>query len=180
MFQVRQLETWWQAEMVPRPVQQKTAAHLVALWKYEDSDYLSGTYLAQLPFGDAALREKAIARLESIDMPLVETNGDKVAMTFFYPDGTRLARCEGYFDGTGNFVRHGIVEQWYPDGKIQLYDHYKAGVIDGRRFQWDRDGNLSSIEGFRSGELVEYESDHLERHPDHPMAQKISTANGKR
>jgi len=179
MYQIRQLSNWWEGENVPDAMRQETARHMIALWKFDRSDSLAGDYLASLPYSQSAAQlETAPGRAASIEMPLVDTNGSNLTLTFFYPSGTRLVRCRGYFDSAGGFVRDGVLEQWDSDGKIHLYNHYKRGRIDGSRFSWGRDGKLSCIEGFRSGQLVEFESENLERHPDYPLAEKIRAVNG--
>ena len=176
--QIAQLALWWKMEEVPPAVRKKTAQHLVALWKYAGSDSLAKGYLIFLPYAQNVMQRQAIfERIESLSMPLFETNRSDITVTVFYPDGIPLERCRGFFGVKGNFIRDGVSEMWHSDGRIKLYGHYKRGELDDRRFQWEKDGKLSCIEVFRSGDLIKYESKDLDQHTDCKIAQQISTTN---
>ena len=107
-------------------------------------------------------------------MPAEHVEGDHRVLTVFYPDGQPIEREQGYRDSSGQFVRHGTWETWYPDGKRECYASLEHGVHHGRRFNWDWNGNLSAIEKFNHNELIEYESQNLEAHPEYAEAQRLS------
>jgi hypothetical protein len=172
--QINELSIWWEVEQVPETVRRKTAIHLLALWKYGGAS----AYLRSLHFGnDFVKKQNTLATIEALEMPLIEKDGSNVVATVFYPDGTPLRRKRGYYEPAGKLARNGVSEVWCATGEISLYDNYRDDKLDGKRFEWSNGGKLSSIEGFRVGELTEYESKNLERHPDYKLAQAIAATN---
>lgn len=97
-----------------------TAEHLLALWKFDDSDQLAKRYLHRLI--EIACDERPAFNLESVSeltMPVQEKKEDKVMTTVFFPDGTPLERLEEYQDDQGQREK--------------------------TRYTWDSEGNLESV-----------------------------------
>jgi len=103
-----------------------------------------------------------------------------VTHTVFYPTGDPLDRFEARVRPDGSLVRHGVHETWHPDGSRSLYDHYRDGQLDGLRFDWSLDGTLLAIARFRCGELVDHESQGLQRHPAHKLAAQLAAQKAER
>lgn len=174
IFQIRSLVDAWEMLRLTPNLRQRTALHVLALWKHEGRDSLASRYITELSNLEGnSRREGYILKLETLEMPKLETNGSVVAQTVFFPSGQPLDRFESNIS-EGRLIKHGVWEAWYPDGKRELYGHYKNGQLEGRRFQWDREGTLTAIEGFKAGELTEYESTNLTNHPDYSLAQKLN------
>ena len=89
-----------------------------------------------------------------------------------------MERFEGYQNSAGEFIANGVWESWHADGKRAVYGHFREGRHDGRRFEWDRDGKLIAIEGFRDNELTEYEGTNLVSHPDFEKANELARSGG--
>lgn len=174
--QIRTLALLWELYKFPQEAKQKTGLQLLALWKHDGSDVLADEYLVELheELMNSDDPSPIIGKLSKLGMPLIEKDGDRVRYTVFNPNGQPLDRFQAYLDDQGNVIKDGIWESWHPNGRRQVYGHYKDGIVHGRRFAWDRGGNLQSIEGFRDGELVEYQSENLVDHPDYETAQELS------
>ena len=154
-----------------------TAEHVLALWVHGGSDWLAGQYLARL--SELAYADDPGATLEpvvTLTMPIQKSEGDKLTKTVFFPDGRPLEQLEGYKSDSGKFVRHGIWEQWSPDGTRLVYGHFKNGEHDGPRYAWDRDGNLSSISAYNKGALSDFDYENLAGHPEYKTAQQVGGA----
>jgi len=177
IHQIRTLESIWGMSEVygfPEDLKEQTAVHVLALWQHNGSDSLAGDYIHGLcDLMDEEKRQQILTALPTLAMPLVETNGTEVTRTVFFPNGQTMDRIQGYLDPSGRFIRHGVWEQWWPDGTRSLYGHFDKGDHHGRRFAWDRDGRLIVIEAFNRGQLSEYESKNLEQHPDYKVAQQV-------
>lgn len=89
-----------------------------------------------------------------------------------------MDRIHGYVDPSGKFIRHGVWERWWPDGTRSIYGHFYEDYHHGRQFEWNRSGNLIAIEAFDQGQLSEFESDNLEKHPDYEVAQQLLARDG--
>lgn len=176
IHQIRTLENTWQMLNLSSDIRQRTASHVLALWKHAGNDSLAGYYINGLMnLDEAKNREDSIHKLAALEMPKLETNGTVVIQTVFFPNGQPMDRQEtSVFDG--RFVKHGVWEMWYSDGKRQLHGHFRNGELDGRRFEWNRSGELTAIEGFKAGELTDYESTNLSNHPDYAVAQKLNAS----
>ena len=160
-------------------LKQKTALDVLAIWQQSGSDFLAGDYISCLyDLTDEAKRQRILTALPKLQMPLVETNGTEVIHTVFFPNGQPMDRIHGYVDKHGKFIRHGVWERWAADGTRVLYGHFENGEHHGRRFEWDRDGKLSSISAYNHGELSEYQYQNLENHPDFKAAQQLGARDG--
>jgi hypothetical protein len=176
IHQIRTLETTWKMLNLSSDIRQRTASHVLALWNHAGNDSLAGYYISGLmDLDEAKTRENSIHKLASLEIPKLETNGTVVIQTVFFPNGQPMDRQEtSVFDG--RFVKNGVWEMWYSDGKRKLHGHFRNGELDGRRFEWNRSGELTVIEGFKAGELTEYESTNLTNHPDYAVAQKLNAS----
>ena len=160
-------------------LKQKTALDVLAIWQQSGSCFLAGDYIRCLrDLADEATRQRILTALPKLKMPLVETNGTDVVSTMFFPNGQPMDRIHGYVDKHGKFIRHGVWERWAKDGTRVLHGHFENGERHGRRFEWDYDGKLSSINVYNHGELIEYASKNLEDHPDFKAAQQLSERDG--
>lgn len=164
---------------VPEDVKQKIAMHIVALWQHYGTDCLAGYYLDGLgtelldcEFSRAASKV-IFDKLRSITMPEITTKGGVTRYTVFYHDGQPWDMFEGYVDATGGIVRHGIAICWYKNGKKKLYASFKHGMLDGLRFQWEKDGTISCIEKFHNNELVDYARKNISDHPAYKIAKEL-------
>jgi hypothetical protein len=176
IHQIRTLENTWQMLNLAPHVRQRTASHVLALWKHSGGDSLAGDYIYGLmELDESNNRENSLRQLAALEMPKFETNGAVVIQTVFFPNGQPMDRQEtSVLDG--RLVKHGVWEMWYSDGKRQLHGYFRNGKLDGRRFEWDRSGVLTAIEGFEAGKLTEYESTNLTNHPDYAVAQKLNAS----
>jgi len=174
--QIHHLQLIWEMAELPAEVRRKTALHVLALWQHGSRDDLADRYIGGLrDLMDESKRGPLIESILRLEMPEVRTEGGVVTHTVFYPSGQPMDRVQGRVDAPGHFVRDGIWESWHPDGKREVYGHYQNGLHHGRRFEWNRDGKLSSIIGFTHDELTEYETENLERHPDYKVAEQLNT-----
>ena len=163
----------------PENLKRKTARDILALWQHSDDDSLVGGYIRGLyDVTDKRKRKKILAALPTLEMPLVETNGNQCVRTVFFPNGQAMHRIHGYVDPSGSFVHHGVSELWWPNGARSVYGHFEDGEPHGRRFAWDRDRKLIVIEAFDQGRLSEYESENLEKHPDYKAAEQLLARDG--
>jgi hypothetical protein len=173
------LSLTWARDNYPAEVRQKTAQDVLALWRHAGSYFLAGDYISGLDMTDAGNRAEFFGQLMSLKMPLIEQKSGHVVHTVFFPNGKPMDRFEAYLDEDGDLVKDGLWERWYANGKRQLHGHYKDGRFDGRRFQWDNNGELSTIEYFRNGNLTEYEGENLEEHPDFGIAQQLISSDSQ-
>jgi hypothetical protein len=176
IHQIRTLENMWQMLDLGPHIRQRTASHVLALWKHSGGDWLAGDYIYGLMDLDKSNnKENSLRKLVALEMPKLETNGEVVIQTVFFPNGQPMDRQETSVLH-GRLIKHGIWEMWYPDGKRQLHGYFRNGELNGRRFEWNRSGDLTAIERFKAGELTEYESTNLTNHPDYAVAQKLSAS----
>ena len=170
-------DIWERSEVYgfPDDMKQRTALHILALWQHSEDDYLARDYILCLLYDliDESKRKQILKALPTLEMPLVETNGSQVIRTVFYPNGEAMDRIHGFANAHGDFIRHGVWEQWRSDGTRTAYGYFENGERHGRTFVWDQDGKLIRIEGFNRGQLCEYEHDDLEQHPDYEIAQEL-------
>jgi hypothetical protein len=176
-FQILNLAGIWEmagGDWFTEEMRRKTALDILALWQHSGSDSMASDYIRCLSdlTGDTK-PERLLAELTKVRMPLIETNGAELAQTVFFPNGQPMDRVCGYVDKSGNFVRHGIWECWAADGTRILYGHFENGEHHGRRFEWDRHGKLCSIIAYNHGELIEFQHENLENHPDFKTAQEL-------
>jgi hypothetical protein len=152
-FQIRALAELWNDSAppdFPAELKEATARHVLALWR-EGSDYRAGDYIMQLyELVDNNDRSDLIETIGRIKMPKFETIGNVTRKTLFFPSGRPMERFAGYRKATGEFIPDGVWESWYANGKRASYGHFHDGRHDGRRFNWDRDGKLISIQSFDS------------------------------
>ena len=175
-YQIHKLSLLWDAHDLSGPVRQKTALHVLALWQHSQSDSLADCYLDELgELLDGEKRSQTIDTILHLEMPKIETAGTKSVHTMFYPSGQPMDRAEGYVAADGKFVRHGVWESWYANGKRRSYGHFENGKHHGRRFEWDFDGKLIVIERFTHDTLTEYKSENLESHPEYKTALELTT-----
>jgi len=178
--QIRMLEHIWNevessgfAEL--EDFKSASARHVLELWRYGGSDSLAGDYISRL--GELVVYEAdAIPRLEAViqlKMPVFESEGDRITTTVFFPDGQPLERVQGYKSASGEFISNGIWEQWSSKGTLLVYGHFVDGEHHGPRYEWDRDGNLSSIKAYTKGTLSDYASENLAGHPEYKAAQQV-------
>jgi hypothetical protein len=157
LFQMHSLASIWNMNELPDILREKTAFHLLALWQYAGDDSLADEYLSWFlcfnDFSDPEKREKLMQNLDTLKMPRIETNGNHVIKTFFFPNGQPMEWCEGYSNSIGGFV------------------------LDGYRFQWDIQSKLTCIDKFTHGVLSEHETKSLEQHPEYKAAQKLLLEN---
>lgn len=175
--QIRELAELWQLpppQSFPEELKEPTARHVLALWQ-EGSDSHAGDYLTELSalLHDES-RDALIETIANIEMPKLETVGDRTVKTIYFPSGLPMERWEGYLAPSGEFVADGVWESWHANGKRAVYGHLREGRHDGRRFEWSLDGALLAIEGFHNNELTEYEGDNLAGHPDFEKAQELA------
>jgi hypothetical protein len=175
--QIRELAELWQLpppQSFPAELKEPTARHVLALWQ-EGSDYRAGDYLMEL-YGllHAENRDTLIKTIAQIEMPKLETVGNRTVKTTYFPSGRPMERFEGYRTAAGGFVADGVWESWHANGKREVYGHLREGRHDGRRFEWSRDGALIAIVGYHNNELTEYEGANLARHPDFEKAQELA------
>ena len=179
IHQVRTLSQMWEMPelySLPADMRQATALHVLALWQHSDNDSLAGDYMGVLyDLMDTRKRQQILEALPTLRMPLVETNDSQVTRTVFFPNGQLMDRIHGYVDSSGAFVRHGVWECWHSNGARSLYGHFENGRLDGRRFEWDRDGRLISIAAYNRDELSEYQFENLDAHPDYDAARRLLT-----
>lgn len=172
---MRTLSMIWEMDNAPEDVRRKTALHVLALWQYAGHDFLAGRYLSALDdLDDRDKRPALIASILRLAMPDVREEGGVVTRTVFYPNSQPMDRIHGRIDAAGRFVKDGAWESWYRDGKRELYAQYVNGEMHGRRFNWNHDGKLGSIEGFAHDTLTEYETENLDRHPDYKVAEQLN------
>jgi hypothetical protein len=175
--QIWELSELWQLPApkdCPPELREITARHVLALWQ-EGSDERAGDYVAQLYESlDSEDRDALIKTLSGIRMPKYESVGNRTVKTLYFPNGRPLERFEGVLTDEGDFVADGIWEMWYPNGQRRVYGHFREGRHDGRRFEWDRDGRLIAIAGYRDNELTEYVAESLDRHPDFTKAMELT------
>lgn len=174
-YQIRDLSLIWEMNSLSEPVRQKTALHLLALWRHSQSDFLASDYLQDLGMlMTHGKRPEVIETILRLEMPKIETEGNGVLRTVFYPSSRPLERTEGYVTGDGKFVPHGLSEHWHPNGKRESYCRFENGEAHGRWFSWDCEGKLIEIRGFTRGVLTEYEAKNLERHPDYKTTEELT------
>ena len=162
-------------------IKQKTARHVLALWQYDSDVSLAGDYIDGLyDLMEDDKRQQILTALPTLQMPLVETNGNQRVRTVFFPNGQAMDRVHGYVAPSGDFIRHEVWEGWWSDGTRSVYGHFENDEHHGRRLEWDRNGKLIVIEAFNRGELSEYESDNLEQHPDYKVAQQLLARDGRK
>jgi len=117
IYQIRDLAWIWEWYDLPEELRKQTARHVLALWQYSGSDWLAGQYVCGLyDLNEPDKREQILSALPTLQMPLVETNGDEVTRTVFFPNGQPLDRTHGYMSPSGEFIRRGVWEYWRPDG----------------------------------------------------------------
>lgn len=98
---------------------------MLALWQYDIHDRTAGKYINELyNLKDENKRKQILQALQILEMPLVETNGNQITKTFFFPNGQAMERIQGFMDSSGNFIRHGVWECWQSDGLKSLYGHF--------------------------------------------------------
>ena len=107
-------------------------------------------------------------------MPEDRALGNGIIRTVYFPDGSPLERVQGYLDASGRFMKHGVWETWYPDGKREVYGHFEHGDHHGQRYEWKEDGKLIRIEAFNHNDLTEFQSEHLELHPEYENARRLT------
>ena len=182
IHQIHTLATLWNMATeygFSEDLKQKTAMDVLAIWQQSGSYFLAGDYISCLyDVTDDAKRQRILTSLPTLHMPLVETNGTEVVCTVFFPNGQPMDRIHGYMDKSGKFIRHGVWEMWTQSGARELYGHFEKGDHHGQRFEWSRDGKLSSIHTFNHGQLSEYQYQNLENHPDFKTAQQLGTRDG--
>jgi hypothetical protein len=175
--QIKELAELWQLpapQNFPAELKEPTARHVLALWQ-EGSDDRAGDYIMQLyELLDTENRDTLIKNIVRIEMPKLETVGNRIVKTTYFPSGRPMDRFEGYRTATGEFVADGTWESWHANGKRAVYGHLREGRHNGRRFEWDREGVLIAIEGFHNNELTEYEGTNLARHPDFEKAKELA------
>ncbi|HEY3320638.1 MAG TPA: hypothetical protein VGP72_09250 [Planctomycetota bacterium] len=155
-------------------VKQRTARDVLALWQYAGNDSLAREYIGALEeLRDKSKRQQILAALPTLRNPLVEANGSEVVNTVFFPNAQAMERVRGFLSPSGEFIRHGVWERWWPDGTRESYGHFENGEHHGRRFEWNRDGKLIVIEAFDRGQLSEYACENLEQHSDYRVAQEL-------
>jgi len=81
-------------------------------------------------------------------------HNDKLNGTSIKYNRTRIKEVKEYVDGKLD----GIVEKYYPSGKIMERTHYVKGQLDGVARWYDQEGNLSIEYKYDMGELVEDDS----------------------
>lgn len=177
--EIYSLESLWQVSQVydfsfPEELKTQTARHLLALWQHAGDYFLAKKYIQCLSdLYDDPKRPALLKSLQTLQMPLIETNGNEIVRTVFFPNGKAMDRVHGHVNLSGKFIRHGIWERWQSDGTLSLYAHFENDELHDRRFHWNEDGSLNSIDAFDHGELSEYKSTNLEQDPDYGLAQQL-------
>ncbi len=172
--QIRMLSLWWELEDVPEAIQAKTAADVLALWKFSGGDSLAKYYIDGLPLGETEdFKQQVFESVARLEIPQVSTNENRVMLTIGLPSGRPIETVQGYYAPDGTFVADGALKMWNLQGTLHTLDHYKNGKLDGKRFSWERDGKLIEISEFRLGEFVKYSSEQLANHPDFQEAMLI-------
>ena len=59
------------------------------------------------------------------------------------------------YDQNTNEPVTGIIEEFHINGQLQVRENYIDGVENGLREYFDIDGNLTSTETYKNGELIE-------------------------
>jgi hypothetical protein len=173
--QIRDLELIWQDARVDASTRLRMALHLLALWQFDESDRMAGNYIDGLSdLHEAGKRESLLKSIRALEIPEERVESARVVITVRYPDGRLMERVEGYRDPGGQFVRHGLFETWHANGKRQCYGHCDRGTHHDRRFEWNDEGKLITIEVFDHNELADYESEDLEKHPDYEEARRVA------
>jgi hypothetical protein len=176
IHQIHTLAGIWEiSEMygLTEKLRKQTALHVLALWQHSGNDSLAGDYIQGLyELMEEGKRQQILSALPTLKMPVVQTNDSEIIRTVFFPNGQPMDRIHGHLDSSGDFIRHGVWERWWPDGILSLYGHFDEDDHHGRRFEWDRDGKLIVIRAFNRGQLSEYVSDNLEQHPEYEVAQQ--------
>ncbi len=68
-----------------------------------------------------------------------------------YPDGTVNNRVEGKRDANGNFIRHGLLTNYYNTGEKLSEMSFIDGVRHGPKTAWYRDGQIWNYGEFVNG-----------------------------
>ncbi len=173
--QIREIEILWEAGEVDESTRRKIASRILALWQFDGSYFNADRYIDGLSdLTDINKPGPLVRTIDALEMPEEHVEGDHRVLTMYYPDGRPLERAQGFRDSSGQFVRHGIWEAWYPNGKRECYANLDHGIHHGRRFDWDSDGKLIAIKKFNHNELIEYESQSLVAHPEYAEALRLS------
>lgn len=68
-----------------------------------------------------------------------------------YPDGTLKKRVEGLRDADGNFINHGLLTNYWENGRKKSQETYVNGIRHGPRTAWYRDGRMWSYGDYVDG-----------------------------
>ena len=96
-------------------------------WFEDGHMQVSGTYVAGFPNG------------EHIEYHLAEEGGSS------HPLKTKVSFAQG--------KRHGLHQEFYPNGQQQLAIHFKDGNIDGKKTLWNEDGQILEESFYQNGSL---------------------------
>jgi hypothetical protein len=173
-----QLEYLWKGYRMNESERRASASHLLAIWQLTESRFSGSDYVSSLyRFFDRAT-ETERSEFSALVMPAVREEDGIYSKTVFFADGTPLGYYEGYISSVnGRFVKDGVWRMWNINGKLEVYGHFKDGKHHGRRFEWNRDGRLSSIVAYNQGRLVEFESRDLSQHAEYDRAQQVAGGN---
>lgn len=92
-------------------------------------------------------------------------------MVEFYPNQARLSRSE-IIDGQLN----GVSEMWYPNGQLEVREHFKDSVSDGLREKWYENGARKSEAHIVHGKI---EGIFQSWHQNGELAERIPMKNGE-
>jgi len=99
-------------------MKRKIAIHILAIWQHTESYFSAGNYIDSLcKMMQDHRSELVLKNLMTLEVPLVENDGQKETRTLFFPDGSPMERIEGRVDPSGKFIRHGKWERWDLDGE---------------------------------------------------------------
>ncbi len=70
---------------------------------------------------------------------------------YLYSSGAPQKVVQKMRDRSGHAIKHGILTEWYENGKLKLFIDYINGEKDGIEMSWDQEGQLLSKDRFRQG-----------------------------
>lgn len=173
---VSTLMTTWEYFELPQDIRTQTAMNVLAIWQQSESDDDASQYIDELfasLFDGEIAKEQILATIRTLKMPLVVVDGTTQWRAVFYANGQMMDRQEGYTDASGAFVRHGVWEHWWLDGRRSLYGHFENDQHHGRRFEWDDQGRLTSMSSYEHGESTAMASSNFDQQPDYEMAVRL-------
>ena len=86
-------------------------------------------------------------------------------------EGRRLARTS-----ISNGIPNGVSEGWYPNGQLQIREHFVNGVSHGLRERWHANGQRQSEATIESGQVV---GTFLRWHENGQLAERIGMKAGQ-